>query len=164
MINQILNFAGSPGYFSAGGCRYIWRTQQAKTNQKLKLFLKAGLSMSGQFPPGMHLLIDLWGASHLGEIDYIEKALNQAAMVCGATILSIHLQSIGNNSGVTGVAILADSHISIHTWPETGYVALDIFLRGNSDPHRAVPVLHKYFKPTQMKVTEAARGQEIQAI
>ena len=120
--------------------------------------------MNIPFAPGMHLLIDLWGASHLDEIDHVERALKQAAMACRATILSVHLHSFGKNSGVTGVAILAESHISIHTWPEIDYVALDVFLCGNSDPHRAVPVLHEFFKPKQMKVTEAARGKEIQTI
>ena len=120
--------------------------------------------MNIPFAPGMHLLIDLWGATHLDEIDHVERALKQAAIACGATILSVHLHSFGNNSGVTGVAILAESHISIHTWPEINYVALDVFLCGNSDPHRAVPVLHEFFKPKKMKVTEAARGKEIQTI
>jgi S-adenosylmethionine decarboxylase len=115
--------------------------------------------MNIPFAPGMHLLIDFWGASHLEDIAYIERALNQAALACGATVLAVHLHSFGKNAGVTGVAMLAESHISIHTWPEIDYVALDVFLCGNSDPHRAVPVLHKFFIPKEMKVTESARGK-----
>jgi len=115
--------------------------------------------MTLPFAPGMHLLIDFWGASHLEDSAYIETALKQAAQACGATVLAIHLHSFGVKSGVTGVAMLAESHISIHTWPEISYVALDVFLCGNSDPHRAVPVLHEFFKPGQMRVTESARGK-----
>ena len=115
--------------------------------------------MNIPFAPGMHLLIDFWGASHLDEIDYIENALNRAALACGATVLAIHLHSFGEEAGITGVAMLAESHISIHTWPEIDYVALDVFLCGNSDPHLAVPVLHEFFKPQKMRVTESARGK-----
>jgi S-adenosylmethionine decarboxylase len=113
------------------------------------------------FAPGMHLLIDFWGASHLADAAYIEQALGRAAAACGATVLAIHLHSFGENAGVTGVAMLAESHISIHTWPELGYVALDVFMCGKSDPHLAVPVLHAFFKPAGMKVTESARGTEM---
>ena len=117
--------------------------------------------MTTSFAPGMHLLIDFWGASHLEDSAYIERALKQAAQACGATVLAIHLHSFGEKAGVTGVAMLAESHISIHTWPEISYVALDVFLCGNSDPHRAVPVLHEFFKPVKMKVTESSRGKEM---
>lgn len=110
------------------------------------------------FAPGMHLLIDFWGASHLDDTDYIEQALGRAAEACGATVLAIHLHSFGEKAGVTGVAMLAESHISIHTWPELDYVALDVFMCGKSDPHLAVPMLHAFFKPVEMKVTESARG------
>lgn len=113
------------------------------------------------FAPGMHLLIDFYGASKLDDIAYIEQALGKAAAACGATVLAIHLHAFGDNAGVTGVAMLAESHISIHTWPEIDYVALDVFLCGNADPHLAVPVLYEFFKPGEMKVTESARGKLI---
>lgn len=111
------------------------------------------------FAPGTHLLIDFWGALHLKEVDYIERALNKAALTCGAKVLAIHLHSFGDNAGVTGVAMLAESHISIHTWPEIDYVALDVFMCGNCDPHLALPVLRDFFQPKEMCVTEAARGK-----
>jgi S-adenosylmethionine decarboxylase len=114
------------------------------------------------FAPGMHLLIDFWGATHLDDIAYIEQALGEAAVACGATVLAIHLHSFGEKAGITGVAMLAESHISIHTWPEIDYVALDVFLCGNADPHLAVPVLHEFFKPKEMKVTESVRGKVMQ--
>jgi S-adenosylmethionine decarboxylase len=117
--------------------------------------------MTAPFAPGTHLLIDFWGAIHLDETDYIERALNQAALACGATVLAIHLHSFGENAGVTGVAMLAESHISIHTWPEIDYVALDVFMCGNSNPHLALPVLREFFLPKEMTVTEAARGKVV---
>lgn len=117
--------------------------------------------MTLPFSPGLHLLIDLWGGDHLDEIDYIERALKQSALACGANILAVSMHSFGKNAGVTGVIMLAESHISIHTWPEMKYAALDIFMCGKSDPYLAVPVLHELFKPVQMKVTETARGEVI---
>jgi S-adenosylmethionine decarboxylase len=115
--------------------------------------------MTAPFAPGTHLLIDFWGAIHLDETDYIERALNRAALACGATVLAIHLHSFGENAGITGVAMLAESHISIHTWPEIDYIALDVFMCGNSNPHLALPVLRELFLPKEMSVTEAARGK-----
>ena len=107
--------------------------------------------------PGMQLLIDFWGASNLENTAHIESALQQAALACGTTVLVTHLHSFVKNAGVTGIAILANSHISLQTFPEIACMALDISLCGTGDPHRAVSVLHEFFKPRQMKVTESAR-------
>lgn len=107
---------------------------------------------------GMHLLIDLYGASRLDDLDHIRQALVDAAAACGATLLDVKLHSFGAQSGITGVALLAESHISIHTWPEQGFAALDVFMCGNCDPRRALPVLRAAFAPADMKVTEMRRG------
>lgn len=112
------------------------------------------------FAPGIHLLIDLYGASHLDDIDYIENTLRTAATACGVTVLSVHLHSFGSQSGVTGVAILAESHITIHTWPEINFVALDIFLCGNRDPNLAVPVFEQSFAPQDIVLIASTRGKE----
>lgn len=108
--------------------------------------------------PGTHLLIDLWGGACLDDTAHIEQALLQSAAACGATVLGINLHSFGEKSGVTGVALLAESHISIHTWPETGFAALDVFMCGNCDPRLALPVLREFFKPERMQVSEMRRG------
>ena len=61
--------------------------------------------MTTAFAPGLHLLLDFWGASHLDDITHIKLALEKAAAACNATVLAIHLHSFGDNAGVTGVAI-----------------------------------------------------------
>src|SRR5215813_9636576 len=76
---------------------------------------------------GSHLIIDLWEAENLGNQDLIEQALVDAVAAAGATLLHIHLHTFTQGGGVSGVAVLAESHISVHTWPERGYAAFDVF-------------------------------------
>ena len=61
--------------------------------------------------------------------------------------------------GVTGVLILAESHLSIHSWPELEYAAVDVFVCGKADPHRAIASLVRAFEPRDTKVTEHLRGE-----
>ena len=107
---------------------------------------------------GKHLLIDLWGASHLDDIKYIQKTLEKIINECHATLLHIHLHRFTENGGVSGVALLAESHISIHTWPERDYAALDVFMCGEVSPAAAVPILRQAFQPTLLHVEDYKRG------
>lgn len=107
---------------------------------------------------GIHLLIDMWDAHHLDDLDTVERALREAAEAAGATILHVHLHHFSPNGGVSGVVVLAESHISIHTWPERGYAALDVFMCGSCDPYLAVPVLRRGFRAGVVQVGEQRRG------
>jgi len=107
---------------------------------------------------GSHLLADFWGATGLDDQDLIETALREAADACGATLLHIHLHHFSENGGVSGIAVLAESHISIHSWPERGFAAFDIFMCGACNPHNAIPVLRRYFQPTNVQLSENKRG------
>jgi S-adenosylmethionine decarboxylase len=109
--------------------------------------------------PGVHLLIDFWGARHLTDAGLIEAAMREAAEACGATVLNVMLHCFGEEAGITGVAMLAESHISIHTWPETDYAALDIFVCGNCDATLALDVLRRYFQPEEERTTPYLRGE-----
>ncbi len=113
---------------------------------------------NGQSYAGDHTLIELWGAEHLTDPDYIAASLRQAALAAGATILHNHFHHFGKDQGVSGVVILAESHISIHTWPERGYAAIDIFMCGDCDPRESIGVLERKFTPTPMQVTNIQRG------
>jgi S-adenosylmethionine decarboxylase len=108
---------------------------------------------------GIHLIVDLYGAQHLDDIDHIEATLRHCVEAANATLLHIHLHHFQPN-GVSGVAVLAESHISIHTWPEVGYAALDVFMCGNADPDKCIPVLRKAFNPKRVGVNELLRGQD----
>ena len=107
---------------------------------------------------GIHLIIDLWGAQHLDDLAMVETAMRDAVEAARATLLHIHLHHFTPNGGISGVAVLAESHISIHTWPERGYAALDVFMCGASEPHRAIDVLKQAFLPHTVTVNEHLRG------
>lgn len=107
---------------------------------------------------GTHLLIDLWDAQGLSDRQRVESALREAATACGATLLNLYTHHFGEGGGVSGVAVLAESHISIHTWPERGYAAIDIFMCGDCNPHAAIPVLKRVFSPASMQLAEQKRG------
>lgn len=110
---------------------------------------------------GAHLIFDLFEAEKLDDIDHIERALVDCVEAAGATLLHIHLHPFEPNGGVSGVAVLAESHISIHSWPERGYAALDAFMCGDAHPERCIEVLRKAFNPGRLKVKEMLRGKNV---
>jgi S-adenosylmethionine decarboxylase len=108
---------------------------------------------------GTHLIIDLRGAAKLDDLGHIEAALRGAVEASGATLLHVHLHHFTPNGGVSGVAVLAESHISIHTWPERSYAALDVFMCGDARPERTLEVFERAFRPEKMEVAEHLRGR-----
>jgi len=107
---------------------------------------------------GTHLILDFWKAKHLTDIKHIEATLREAVEITGATLLHIHLHHFTPNGGVSGVAVLAESHISIHTWPERDYAALDVFMCGETTPEKAISVFEKAFETDEVTVTKHQRG------
>ena len=113
----------------------------------------------GQRFAGTHLIVDLWDAKRLGDLDHIDRTLRACVEASGATLLHLHLHHFTPNGGVSGVAVLAESHISIHTWPERDYAALDVFMCGAADPQAAIPILHRAFDAGRVEVEEILRGR-----
>ena len=107
---------------------------------------------------GAHLFLDMWGARNLDVPVSIEAALRCAARDAGATVLHAHFHRFQASGGVSGVVVLAESHISIHTWPERAFAAVDIFMCGDCDPYDAVPALRDAFAPQSMQLGEQKRG------
>jgi S-adenosylmethionine decarboxylase len=112
-------------------------------------------------PAGIHLLADLAGidAALLVNPDAIDALLRTAAVAAGARILHSHFHTFGPGLGVTGVLLLAESHISIHTWPEHGFAAADIFMCGDARPQLALDVIDAALGPASREVRTIARGQ-----
>jgi S-adenosylmethionine decarboxylase len=107
---------------------------------------------------GVHLIVDLHGAERLDDLDHIETTLRRCVEAARATLLHIHLHHFQPN-GVSGVAVLAESHISIHTWPDARYAALDVFMCGTANPDACIPVLRQAFSAKRIGVNEILRGQ-----
>jgi S-adenosylmethionine decarboxylase len=114
-------------------------------------------SKDGVLFAGIHLLVDLWGATNLNSPEEIEQVLRKCAIESGATILHSHMHHF-TPQGVSGVVVLAESHISIHTWPERQYASLDLFMCGNANPYKAIAILKEYFKPSNVQISEHKRG------
>ena len=108
---------------------------------------------------GIHLLLDLWDAKFLDNIEHVENAMRDCVKACGATLLHIHLHHFSPSGGISGVAVLSESHISVHTWPERDYAAFDVFMCGDARPENAIAVLKRAFFPQKMKIYEELRGR-----
>ena len=109
---------------------------------------------------GRHLIVDLEGGAGLDDPDRIEAAMRAAVRATGASLLHLHLHRF-SPQGVTGVALLAESHITVHTWPEIGYAAFDIFMCGDTDPEAALPVLARAFETDRITVRTLHRGAPV---
>jgi S-adenosylmethionine decarboxylase len=116
------------------------------------------ITRNGLTYAGSHLIIDLWEAEGLDDRSRIEKALIDAVKAAGATLLHIHLHTFSDGGGISGVAVLAESHISVHTWPEKAYAAFDVFMCGEAEPRRALSVFKDAFNPGRVVIGEHKRG------
>lgn len=120
--------------------------------------------VDGKAFAGLHLIIDLWGAKNLSNLQVMEQAFRDSVSACEATLLHIHLHHFKPNGGISGVAVLAESHISVHTWPEADYAAFDVFMCGDADPRKATNILCKAFTPSRTEVREILRGENIDQV
>jgi len=107
---------------------------------------------------GIHILLDFWGAKNTDSVKFVKKALIDAISASKFTLLKIDLHKF-SPQGVSGIAIIAESHVSIHTWPEYEFVALDIFACGGKNTKLALKSLKKSFKPKKMIIKEIKRGE-----
>ena len=117
------------------------------------------------YRPGLHGLLDLYGcpAVLLRDAAALEGAMRAAAQQAGATILSAHFHTFGAGGGVTGVLLLAESHISIHTWPEYGFAAVDVFLCGRMPSENARRVLEEALGAKRAEWRNIPRGNAASA-
>lgn len=107
---------------------------------------------------GHHILISLYGISFnlLNNIDGIRNAFDEAVDACGATVLNRFFHKF-HPQGVTIVYALAESHLSIHTFPENGCCAIDIYTCGDMNARKGMDVLIDYFKPIEISMQEVKR-------
>lgn len=110
---------------------------------------------------GNHLIIDLFGARRLDDLKHIERTMKRCVEVAGATLLHVHLHHFTPNGGVSGVAVLSESHISVHSWPEADYAAFDVFMCGDAKPELCVDVLKQAFDAREAVVKSHQRGEDL---
>ena len=109
---------------------------------------------------GLHLVLELMECRRdlLDDLSFVQEALVEAARAMGATVVGQTFHKFAPQ-GVTGVVAIAESHLCIHTWPEHGYAAVDVFTCGdNVDPHIAAQELAARFESGDSSVTELQRG------
>lgn len=108
---------------------------------------------------GTHLIADLYGCSGLDDAALIEDTLRAAVLAIGATLIGLHLHPFGEGQGITGVAMLAESHMSIHSWPETGYAAIDIFVCGTGqDLDQGLAIIAQALQAERQEIHSIRRG------
>lgn len=107
---------------------------------------------------GHHILVSLYGISFiaLDDLDAIQSAFEQAIEACGATVLNRFAHKF-QPQGVTVVYALAESHLSIHTFPEKGCCAIDVYTCGNMNARKGMDVLIEHFKPIEISMKEVSR-------
>ncbi len=107
---------------------------------------------------GTHLVLELWGCSNLNSATVVEAALRDVVAATNVTLLDLRVYPFAP-VGVTGVAIVAESHIMIHTWPEHGYAAVDVFTCGEErDLDAAIEAIREHFTPDRVQMMHIVRG------
>ncbi len=109
---------------------------------------------------GRHILAEVYGcpADILNDVKKIEEVMVNAALDAGAEIREVVFHKF-SPQGVSGVVVISESHLAIHTWPELGYAALDVFTCGDRvDPWDAVNYITRHFEAQNMTATEVDRG------
>ena len=110
---------------------------------------------------GRHILAEFFDCDPdiLNNAEQVELYMKRAALECGATIVKSVFHTF-NPHGVSGVVVIAESHLAIHTWPEYRYAAVDVFTCGDTvDPWIATRALQEYFRAGSIKTVELNRGE-----
>ena len=101
---------------------------------------------------GRHILIESFGDHARLDAEALNSLLCRAARAGGANVLSCHMHGFGTDGGVTGVALLAESHITVHTWPERAYAAFDVFMCGTCDADKAAEVIARAVPEARLSI------------
>lgn len=110
---------------------------------------------------GKHIILEVWGvvaALPFWNMDAASSMFLIAAKEAGASVITERWHHFGSGHGYTGVVVLAESHISVHTWPEKGYAAVDVFMCGDADPLKTVPHILKFYNSSSHDLRVLERG------
>ena len=127
------------------------------TPGKLDYFIKH----DNRFYAGNHFIIDLYDIDHTDNQSLATDTMRKMAAIAGATLLHIHVHPFSPYGGLSGVAILAESHISFHSWPEARFASWDIFMCGATEPEKAIQLLQQTYRSQQADIKHYRRGEKI---
>ena len=147
MVQTLQSLHPNPGWVTAGNTR----PHSAKSGQPW--------AAQTSDTVGKHCILELYGcdSARLDDEAFLRDTITAAAKRAGATLLNLITHAF-EPQGVTGLALLAESHISIHTWPESGYAAVDVFTCGDHTmPERACHVLRDELGAGRNKLTSFRR-------
>lgn len=104
------------------------------------------------------MIAEFWGAKAIENKKELKKILVEAAKKSGSAPLEVVIHKF-KPSGITGIIVLAESHLSVHSWPEIDYLAIDIFSCGRrATPNKSLEYLKKKFKPKRVETKLIRRG------
>ena len=109
---------------------------------------------------GRHVLAELFGCTFgdLNDVKSVQEAMVSAALEAGAEVREVAFHKF-SPQGVSGVVVISESHLAIHTWPELGYAAVDVFTRGDKvDPWEALEHIIKTLEAANYTASEMRRG------
>jgi S-adenosylmethionine decarboxylase proenzyme len=106
---------------------------------------------------GRQVLCDFWDAEGLDDEELTRRTLREAVEAGGARLVEVAVHHF-SPWGISGVAVMAESHLAIHTWPEHGYAAIDLFTCGTLDNDAMFNVLVDAYKPDRVVKRLAERG------
>jgi len=108
---------------------------------------------------GVHLLAEFWNGKEIEDPSMLDTILRTAAAKSNNKALNVDIHKF-SPCGITGFVILAESHMSIHSWPERNYLAIDIFTCGDHTmPHKALEYLREVYCPQRVEIQEIQRGK-----
>lgn len=109
---------------------------------------------------GQHIIAEFWQCQNSNSTQVIKEALLRAVKACRAELLALKIHRF-SPKGISGIAMIGESHISLHTWPENDYMAIDIFTCGQKvKPYLALEALKKIFQPKHLKIIKLKRGMK----
>lgn len=117
----------------------------------------------GRLFAGQHVLLDLYDCDGCDDPVFAQKAIEWAAVNSGAHVIESRYHSFGDGHGYSGMTLLAESHISIHTWPEKRLATIDIFMCGKANPDVAAHLLINAFQAKRQSIKSERRGEDIYA-
>ena len=109
---------------------------------------------------GDHIIAEFMECEELDNIEELEAALRHAAEMAGATVIDVIIYKF-SPMGMSGIVLLSESHISVHTWPEYGYAALDVYTCGDHvNPQKAIDAMQVFFKAKKVRSVQIQRGYD----